>query len=270
MRYLIVSSDRVYAHHLSALMRGAGQVADIRQDGLIPPPLFARYVQDYALDALVLDLSGLSRTRGGALVRCWHHAGRGQVPVMVIASCDQDVPALLRAGADGCHVRQEDARVLPARLSAMLRRLQGFSSDVLEVPPFRLDIQRRQFSVWGCPIHLTRYELKIMELLMRYRGRVLSHTDILLRLQDEITREKPYHSLGVLIGRMRQKIRPLVATPKAVIRTLHDRGYLLDTTGLSLSRGRPGRERTRRHVRITRARQQGWVWTGNRREGWMN
>lgn len=263
MRYLIVSPDRIYAHHLATLMRADGQVVDIHPGGRSVPVLFHQYIQDYSVDAMVLDLSGMSRTRGCSQIRLWRQGG-GSVPLMVIARETREAEVYLNMGAGGCHCRQEDARCLPARLSAMLRRYQGYSSDMLTVAPFRLCVRSRLFYVSGQQVYLTRFEHQVMETLLRYRGQILSYDSILLRLRADIPQEMRFWSLHMIVSRLRQKISRWIVEPGRFIRTVRGRGYLLDIPEKSEDTRCLYHSTTSRlamcNRRINRARAQGWLW----------
>lgn len=213
MRYLVVSADPVYAHHLAALQREAGRVADIWKNDTCPPVVPGCYLKDYGVDALVLDVSCAGRQQGAANVRRWRRACGPTLTVAVVHRRQgrADVPALLQAGADTCHGRDEDARILGARLDAAVRRRQGFYSARFSVPPLCLDICTGSLTMAGEPVYLTRMEAGILEVLMRLRGQVLSRQDILLRLHHELPVEGQMRTVDVIISRLRQKLRPWLA-----------------------------------------------------------
>lgn len=113
---------------------------------------------------------------------------------------------LLQAGADGCHNDAVDARVLAARVEALVRRHQGFSGPSLECPPFSLEPQARRVSIEGQLVPVTGYEFQVLEILVRHRGRVLSRTDILSRVGPEaLVNEARSRSLYVIYWRIRRR-----------------------------------------------------------------
>lgn len=245
MRYLVVSADPVYAHHLAAWQREAGRVADIREDDTRPPVAPGCYLRDYGVDALVLDMSCAGRQQGAANVRRWRRACGPALTIAVIHRRQgrADVPALLQAGADTCHGRDEDVRILGARLDAAVRRRQGFYSARFSVPPLCLDTCTGSLTMAGVPVYLTRMEAGVLEVLMRLRGQVLSRQDILLRLHDEPPGEGQMLSLSVIIGRLRRKLRPWHGLVGEVIHTRWGMGFQFDIPFPCQAPVSPGRQR---------------------------
>ncbi|PIJ48611.1 hypothetical protein BL250_15490 [Erwinia sp. OLTSP20] len=232
MRYLIVSTDQVYAHHVAVQLRSAGRVADVHKDGLLPPPVLRRYLEDYGVDALVLDVSDTGRLAGAGVVRGWRRACGQTLTMMAIHRRDYrlDVPALLAAGADICHDRDEDARIIVARLEAVVRRCQGFSSATLCVPPFSLETDSGTLRAGNERVMLTRMETRVLEVLMRQRGRLVRRNAILLRLRQELPAEGSVHSLDVIIGRLRQKLRSCQPQAGEVIHTRRNMGFMFEVS----------------------------------------
>jgi len=227
MRYLIITPDPVFGHHVATLVRRAGHVADTVFNELTPPPLLRRYVRDYAVDAVVLDVSGGALHNLQSRVLRWRQAVGPEVLLLTVVYGGHAVKVSLGGGADACHMRDQDARNLLARLEAGLRRRHGFCSDVLQVGPCQLCLRTERFRIADHPVHLTRFELQVVELLMRFRGRVLTRIDILLRLGPEGRGERR-HSLDVIVGRVRRKLSPWLPSPDAYIRTVRGVGYFID------------------------------------------
>ena len=101
----------------------------------------------------------------------------------------------------------------------MLRRIGDFAYtlDVITQVDERLavDFSHQQAMVNGTPIPLTPTETKLLYLLMRNAGRVVS-TDFLLRRlwpMEEVFED----TLRVHIHRLRQKIEPVPARPRYIL-----------------------------------------------------
>lgn len=274
MRYLIVTTDRVYAHHLASLMRGCGDVADCRAQDMSPFTGAGCYLRDYGVDAVVLDLSDAGMVLAGNRLRAWRRAAGPDMPLMVLArrGCREDVSRFVAGGADGCHDRSEDARALLARLSALVRRRHGLCSDVLVLPPLRLDLRREVAWVHGEVVRLTQMEFRVLAILVRHRGRLMTRSDILLRLHGELPGDGHGHSLDVILGRLRRKVSEPLAEAGMCIRTHRGMGFVFElpaaTRGALPAPARsraPGRSTappggvvsTRRRRNAVRA---GWSW----------
>ena len=107
------------------------------------------------------------------------------VPVIVVTGRDDvdDKLAALEGGADDYVVKPFDPRELFARLSANLRRSSGFTETLAMVRSggVEVDLARRLVTVDGEPVHLTRTELELLELLVRHPFKLLTHEYLLPR-----------------------------------------------------------------------------------------
>ncbi|CAI2534137.1 Transcriptional regulatory protein phoP [Serratia proteamaculans] len=229
MRFLLMTDSPVLAHHFAVVCAGRGNVSEtpcgpiVLQAGLLP------WLTERRPDALLLDLMPAQRPRSVAVLAQWRALCPG-VPVMVVLADGSlsDRLKLLQAGADGCHNDAVDARVLAARVEALVRRHQGFSGPSLECPPFSLEPQARRVSIEGQLVPVTGYEFQVLEILVRHRGQVLSRTDILSRVGPEaLVNEARSRSLYVIYWRIRRRFS---AFPRALAMLQHRRGegFVLD------------------------------------------
>jgi two-component system response regulator MprA len=131
----------------------------------------------------------------------------------------------LDAGADDYVVKPFELEELLARLRALLRRASGPSSaDVLVAGPLELDTQRRQVTLHGNEIALTRTEFAILELLMRNVGIVLERSTIYDRVWGYDFADSS-RSLDVHVGYLRRKLEA-DGTPR-LIETVRGVGFVL-------------------------------------------
>lgn len=168
-------------------------------------------------DVAIVDL-GLPDEDGLSLIRRWR-SHDVSVPVLVLTAREgwQDKVEVLSAGADDYVTKPFHIEEVAARMQALLRRNSGLASQVISIPPFRVDLSRRELSVNEQPIKLTAFEYTIMETLIRNRGKVVSKDSLMLQLYpDAELRES--HTIDVLMGRLRKKIR--AQYPQDVITTV--------------------------------------------------
>ena len=134
-------------------------------------------------DVIILDL-GLPDADGIDLirqVRTWSHT-----PIIVVSARteDADKVAALDAGADDSRIKPFSVEELLARLRVATRRLAADSGTDREGPVYengdlRIDYAARTVTLAGEEVHLTPIEYKLLALLARNTGKVLTHNAIL-------------------------------------------------------------------------------------------
>lgn len=130
------------------------------------------------LDVMLPDVDGFSVCR---TIR-----RNSDIPViMVTARTDsEDVVAGLEAGADDYVTKPLVARVLAARIKALLRRVDDspcdeLSDEVVDAGDLRIDHAAATVSRDGEELPVTRTEFKLLAALARARGRVCSREHLL-------------------------------------------------------------------------------------------
>ena len=133
-------------------------------------------------DLVLLDL-GLPDTDGQMFiqaVRRW-----SQVPILVVSarSHERDKVMALDFGADDYITKPFGTSELLARVRAALRhaaqRSSGQQSSVYHCRDLTVDEDKRRVQLAGSDIHLTQNEYKIVSLLARYAGKVLTYDQII-------------------------------------------------------------------------------------------
>ena len=150
-----------------------------------------------------------------------------EFPVIMLSAKSEDIDKItgLNIGADDYVTKPFHIEEVAARMQALLRRNSGLASQVISLPPFQVDLSRRELSVNDQPIKLTAFEYTIMETLIRNRGKVVSKDSLMLQLYpDAELRES--HTIDVLMGRLRKKIQ--AEYPQDVITTVRGQGYLFE------------------------------------------
>lgn len=167
-----------------ALLRGL-LVHDLSDRGHVvrsaPNALEAlREVAAHPPDLVILDLNlpDLDGTQALRMIRGLHP----DVPVVVASArdSDPDVVRLLHAGADDYLVKPFSSEQLHARVTAVLRRSRPVSPDpVLVVGQLRVDPLRREASLAGAPLRLTRREFDLLAYLAARPGQVVTRKQLL-------------------------------------------------------------------------------------------
>ena len=179
---------------------------------------------DYNPDIVLLDLGlpdmdGLDVTRR---LREWSN-----VPIIVLSARGQekDKIAALDAGADDYLTKPFSTGELLARIRVALRHAARLADNspqpVFIVGDLRVDLAGRHVFVGDKEMHLTPIEYKLLTVLVRYAGRVLTHQQLLKEVWGP-HHTQDTHYLRVHLAQLRRKIEPDPAQPR----------YLLTETGV--------------------------------------
>ena len=149
------------------------------------------------------------------------------VPIIMLTARAEETDQLigLELGADDYITKPFSPRALVARVRALLRRAQGnlLQQETLRAGDLELDLRRKQLSLNGEIIHLTRSEFLLLETLAKHPGQPLSREQLLEKLHgvvfDGVDRSVDSH-----IKNLRRKIEPDPADP-SYIKTVYGFGY---------------------------------------------
>jgi two-component system KDP operon response regulator KdpE len=170
-------------------------------------------------DLILLDL-GLPDRDGIDLTRRLRE--RIATPIVVISARGREADKVeaLDAGADDYLTKPFGVDELLARMRVALRhaaRAQGGREEpVLEVGPLRVDLERREARVEGREIALTPIEWKLLALLARNAGKVVTHRQILNEVWGPGGGHQ-VHTVRVHMASLRRKIEPDSARPKLLV-----------------------------------------------------
>ncbi|HHL2537445.1 TPA: two-component system response regulator PhoP [Yersinia enterocolitica] len=221
MRVLVVEDNALLRHHLTVQMREMGHQVDAAEDAKEAD----YFLQEHAPDIDIIDL-GLPGEDGLSLIRRWR-SHQTNLPILVLTAREswQDKVAVLEAGADDYVTKPFHLEEVIARIQALMRRNIGLASQIIEFPPFQIDLSRRELCVNQQQIKLTAFEYTIIETLIRNAGKVVSKDTLMLQLYpDAELRES--HTIDVLMGRLRKKL--LAEHEGEVITTIRGQGYRFD------------------------------------------
>lgn len=171
-------------------------------------------------DILLLDL-GLPDMDGVEVIRkirSWSN-----VPIIVISarSEDRDKIDALDAGADDYLTKPFSVEELLARLRVTLRRIRYISSSTGETDAVFMNGALKIEYASGCAyiggeeLHLTPIEYKLLCLLARNVGKVLTHKYILKEVWGS-AQDSDIPSLRVFMATLRKKLERDPASPKCI------------------------------------------------------
>ena len=170
------------------------------------------------LDLGLPDLDGVEVTRR---LREW-----SAVPILVLSARDQEIDKVraLDAGADDYLTKPFGTEELLARMRVALRHaVSGTGPDepVVRVGELKVDLGTRRVSMGDREVRLTRTEYRLLSLLARSAGKVLTHRHLLKEVWGPNAVGQT-HYLRVYMGQLRHKIEADPAQPR----------YLLTETGV--------------------------------------
>jgi len=165
------------------------------------------------LDLGLPDIDGLEVTRR---LREW-----SAVPIVVLSARgrERDKVAALDLGADDYVTKPFGVGELLARLRAALRRaaaLGGAEQGVVEIRGLTMDLERRRVTRDGAEVHLTPIEYRLLALLARNAGSVMTHEQLLRQVWGPGYTEQK-HYLRVYMGQLRHKLERDPARPRYLI-----------------------------------------------------
>ncbi|QND54549.1 response regulator (plasmid) [Phyllobacterium sp. 628] len=221
MRILIIEDDQQTSEYIAKGFSEAGHNAEVITEGR--NALSHAAGEEY--DVLIVDrmLPGLD---GLSIVKALRAAGI-KTPVLFLTSVGglDDRVEGLEAGGDDYLVKPFAFSELAARVNALHRR-PPFQSEtnVISVADLEVDLIRRTVRRSGKIIDLQPREFRLLEVLVRNEGRVLTRTMLLERVWDFHFDPKT-SVVETHISRLRTKIdKPF---PIQLLHTVRNTGYSL-------------------------------------------
>ena len=212
-RVLVVDDDGPMRRALEINLEARGFEVRLAATGEDALAVAAREHPDVVL--LDLGLPGISGLDVIAGLRGWT-----RIPIIVVSARDaeHDKVAALDAGADDYVSKPFGMDELLARLRAALRRARPDEAEesVVTADDLVIDLADKRLRRDGAELHLTPTEWRLLEVLVRNRGRLVTQRRL---LQDvwgpEYEHETNY--LRVHVGNQRRKIEPDPSRPRYLL-----------------------------------------------------
>ena len=213
---LVVEDDNAVAKLMAATMESQDYQYRIASTGASA----IMEALSYKPDVMILDL-GLPDTYGIEVIkkiRAWSN-----MPIIVVSarSEDTDKVAALDAGADDYLTKPFSVDELLARLRVALRRVRhdrqrlSEESSVYENGGLRIDYAAGCVYLDGSEIHLTPIEFKLLVLLAKNTGKVITHNYILREVWGNPA-ASDMRSLRVYMATLRKKLEKNTSEPKYI------------------------------------------------------
>ncbi|QDY44301.1 winged helix-turn-helix domain-containing protein [Candidatus Pantoea soli] len=201
MRILIFDRNQASSRYASVLMSQLGFLTDTFSD----TDNALRSLKKFCPDVFIISTHILSEQHC-ALIRRYRRRGfRTPVIVTTMESTTALRIAAYEAGADDLVSGDIVPEEFVARISAIVRRSQGHSSNRIALPPYELDLSSKQLLKDGTQVDLTNFEYVVAESLIKRCGKVVTRDELMSQLYlDADLRNQDV--INVLICRLKKKL----------------------------------------------------------------
>ncbi|NIA13414.1 MAG: two-component system response regulator CreB [Nitrospiraceae bacterium] len=203
-RILIVEDEPAIADNIAYVLETEGfEVVRCATGGEASEALAADNIALIVLDVGLPDCSGFDL--------CKEIRKTSAVPIIFLTARSDEIDRVvgLEIGGDDYMPKPFSPRELAARVKAVLRRTQsetGSTGESPAQPPLALDPHKMIVHYFGTPLDLSRYEFRILEVLMRRPGWVYSR-DKLMELVWESPEASMDRTVDTHIKTIRAKLR---------------------------------------------------------------
>lgn len=224
MRVLIIEDEAKTAAYLRKGLEENGFTADVATDG----ETGLEFARHGGYDAVILDV--MLPQRNGFEVLDEIRRRDSHTAVLLLTARDQvtDRVAGLEAGADDYLVKPFAFSELLARVRTILRRGHARQPALILIADLEIDLSGHRATREGQVLDLTPKEFRLLSLLARRAGDVISRTVIAEQVWD-INFDSGTNVVDVHMYRLRAKLddpfsRRLIHTVRGVGYVLEDRG----------------------------------------------
>ncbi len=151
---------------------------------------------------------------------------KSNVPIIIVTSKDSDMDELMsiNLGADDFITKPYNIQILLARIGALLKRVDGNSSNVLTCRDFKLNLSNAKIIHKEQELDLTKNEVKILSFLIENKGKIISRNMLMEYLwsSDYFVDDS---TLSVNMTRLRKKLESIGIND--LIETKRGLGYII-------------------------------------------
>ena len=169
-------------------------------------------------DVILLDL-GLPDMDGMEIIRQVREWGKTPIIVLSARGQDRDKVEALELGADDYLTKPFSASELIARIKVALRhsrRPQGDAPFVYDYDGLTVDTASRRVRLEGEDVHLTPIEYKLLVILARNSGKVLTHASLLHEIWGKHVPDNQTY-LRIHTQHLREKLKDDPLNPRFIV-----------------------------------------------------
>jgi len=181
-------------------------------------------------EIILLDL-GLPDIDGLEVIRRLREWAATPIIILSARGKEQDKIHALESGADDYLTKPFNVGELVARIKVALRHMNRPDKDspatVFQSGNLKVDLEKRQVFVKGAEIHLTPIEHKLLAILVRQAGKLVTHKELLAEVWGPAGGDSS-HYLRIYVHQLRHKLEEKPTQPCYLI-TEPGIGYRLKT-----------------------------------------
>ena len=170
-------------------------------------------------DLILLDL-GLPDRDGLEVILQVRQTSSTPIIVLSARGQEKDKVDALDRGADDFVSKPFAVGELLARIRAALRRAatigDGASATVFRTGNIEVDLEKRVVLVGGAEVHLTPIELRLLQVLIRHAGKVITQRQLLVEVWGPQHSEQAQY-LRVYMAQLRRKLEAEPARPRFLL-----------------------------------------------------
>jgi two-component system KDP operon response regulator KdpE len=209
---LVADPDRPTRRLLMAALRFAGHSVEVART----PAQATSLLRRRRFDAVIVDPSDSGPVETVAALRA-----QTDIPIIVVstAAAEWDKVTVLDAGADDYVTKPIGTEELLARLRVLLRRVPRAEDEEKPVTTADFTVHladRRWIQRDGTEVNLTPLEWKLIDVLVRRAGHLVTQADLLQSVWGPKARDKTQY-LRVQIAAIRRKVEPEPSRPRYFI-----------------------------------------------------
>ena len=181
-KILVVEDEPGIALGLEEDLKLEGYEVEVVRDG----ETASTRAKEADFDLILLDVM-LPRKDGFQVCRDLRRAGR-KTPIILLTAKAQEAEKVLglQLGADDYVTKPFSPLELCARIKAVLRRTTAALPEAYRFGEMEVDFARAELRRAGKPVDLTPIEFKLLTVLIRSRGRVLSREQLIEQVWSRI------------------------------------------------------------------------------------
>ncbi|MFT3667184.1 MAG: response regulator [Pseudoxanthomonas sp.] len=212
-RILVIDDEPQIRRFLDISLRAQGYVVALADSGRAGLAELAAH----GADLVVLDI-GLPDMEGHDVLHELRQWSPVPVIMLTVRDGEGEKVAALDGGANDYVTKPFGVQELMARIRSLLRARiapADAAMPLFDDGHLHVDLGRREVTLDGEPVVLSRKEFALLALLLQHAGRVVTQPQLLRELWGP-THQDDTHYLRILVGKLRQKLGDDATAPRYI------------------------------------------------------